>query len=65
MGKYLDEMSDAYVSRLLSEMYMDNVVDIFTDIRPIKRKKYIGLLPSDEADKFVNSFIMKTKRPVP
>jgi len=50
MGKYLDEMSDAYVSRLLSEMYMDNVVDIFTDIRPIKRKKYIGLLPSDEAD---------------
>lgn len=50
MGKYLDEMSDSYVSRLLTEMYTDNVVDIFTNIRPIKRKKYLGLLHTDEAN---------------
>ncbi|WP_412990071.1 magnesium transporter [Pediococcus siamensis] len=48
-GKYLDEMPPAYVARLLREMYMDNVVDILADMRPLKRRKYLNLMQTGEA----------------
>lgn len=48
--KYLEEMNPQYAADMLSEMYRDNAVDMLNQLEPATIKKYLSLMPSEDAD---------------
>ena len=47
--KYLSEMDEAYVSRMLAEMYSDNAVDVLKQVGEEKVRTYLRLMPHKTA----------------
>ncbi|MDN5371113.1 MAG: magnesium transporter [Carnobacterium sp.] len=48
--KYLEEMNPQYAADMLSEMYRDNAVDMLNQLDPATIKKYLSLMPAEDAD---------------